>query len=270
MTRLLTLVAAVLVLVAVSSPASANIVYIGLDPSSTAHTGQPQAAPLVCNATQFASGGLLNPRVAVFQESPGGGFGFATPARLAACLPAATVSVFSASQVAAVLGGGMGTFDVLYFAPTTLDADIAFYTASAAGIAAYANGGGGLVVEPNVFAAASWTWVPDAAAIGHSGPLNVGREPVTIVESPSPLNPGGTLTTAGLSGWGFSVHSNFTTPGAAGYTTFATDSSGPGMPATIIYRTTTPVGAVPEPTSLALMGLAGLGLTAYAWRRRKV
>jgi hypothetical protein len=36
-------------------------------------------------------------------------------------------------------------------------------------IAAFVAAGGGLVVEAQVFDAASWSWVPDAALIGHSG-----------------------------------------------------------------------------------------------------
>lgn len=269
MARIITIAAAaVLLLVVAASSADANIVYIGLDPSSSAHP-QPQTGPLIANATRFAAG-MVDPRIALFREAPGGGFGFTTDTKMAA-QGLTMVNTFNANQVGAVLGGAFGMFDVLYFAPTTVDADIANYVANAAGIAAFASGGGGLVVEPNVFAAASWTWVPDAALIGHSGATNVGTENVSITAAgmASPVMTG--LTGPGLSGWGFSIHSNFRTPEAAGFETLALDVTSGNIP-TIIARVSGPPpgpGVIPEPASFSLLGVAGLGLAAYVWRRRK-
>lgn len=151
-------------------------------------------------------------------------------------------------------------YDVLYFGPTTDATTIGHYTANAAKILAYTGSGGGLFVEPEVFDAGSWSWVPYAGLLGHSGPTNVGGETVVLDPgAPAALNAG--LSNAGLSNWGFSIHSTFATPGAAGFS-YASHSGSLTSPIGVtIYRDTT----VPEPGLLALLGLGVAGIV----RRRR-
>jgi hypothetical protein len=254
--RKLSLVVAVFVLVlAAAGQANANIVYIGADPSSSAHDpGQAQAHVLVGNAARFAGGGA-DPRILVVGDGDPG-FGSHTAAILAGDGFTHVTSIASS----ALAGIDLSNFDEIYVAPTTRQTDVDNYIASAAKILAYTDAGGGLVVEPEVFATGSWSWVPDAALIGNSGSNNVGLESVHIVDPSSPVMAG--LTDAGLSNWGISVHSTFATPGAGGFT----DLTVSGTLGHIIAKEIAPV---PEPGSLTLLGIGAVSLFGYGWRRRK-
>ena len=229
--------------------AAGPIVYIGLDPGN-GHF-QPETGPLIGNATRFA-GGSLDPKIGYLET--GGGFSGALGPKLTGEGFTDTTLLTSASL--AVID--LSIFDMLYFGPTTDVSTIADYVAASGAIASYVAGSGGLVVEPEVFAAASWSWVPDAALIGHSGGINVATETVTITAPLHPVMSG--LTSPGLSGWGFSVHSTFSTAAAAGYTVLATDAAG-----TPVIITKSAVG-VPEPTTVVLLGI---GLVALGFRRKR-
>jgi hypothetical protein len=233
--------------VAASGPAHANIVYIGTDLSDH-YPSHPEAVTLARNAVTWA-GGSANPTVLLVGN--GSSFGGTTPALLSL----AGFTLVTQIAPAALAGTDLSLYDVVYFAPTTSSADVAAFSADAAAIAAYAAAGGGLVVEPEVFATGSWSWVPFFAGLGSSGAANVGGDAIHITAPGDPVMAG--LTDAGLSGWGFSIHSTFTTPGAAGFDTLAT---GDRVPYIISL-------AVPEPGTLALLGLGAAGLAAFRRRR---
>ena len=229
--------------------AAGPIVYIGLDPGD-GHF-QPETGPLIKNATTFA-GGSLDPKIGYLEA--GGGFSTGTLGPKLTAEGFTDTTLLTSASLAVI---DLSIFDMLYFGPTTDVSTIADYVAASAAIASYVAGSGGLVVEPEVQAASSWSWVPDAALIGHSGSLNVGTEAVSITAPLHPVMSG--LTSTGLSGWGFSVHSTFSTAAAAGYTVLATDASGTPV---IITKT---VG-VPEPTTVMLLGV---GLVAVGFRRKR-
>lgn len=229
-----------------------RIVYLGLDPTSH---NVPEAGPLMFNAASWA-GGSADPSIAVVNEITG--FGGNTVTKLGAQGFTDVTSVASGSLTAIDLS----VFDLLYVAPTTAGSTVANLIAASSDIAAFVAGGGGLVVEPEVFAAGSWSWVPDAALIGHSGSTNDTGNTVTIVEPLHPVMSG--LSSAGLSNWLISVHSTFATPGAAGYTTLATKG---GVAAIIVKDTGPEPPAVPEPGTLLLVTTGALGL--FAIRRRR-
>jgi hypothetical protein len=138
--------------------------------------------------------------------------------------------VASSIPSGALASADLQPYDVLYLGPTT---DVADYAAAAGAIRELGGFGGGLVVEPNVLDPESWSWVPSADRIGHSGAANVGFDTVSIVAPSHPIVEG--LTDQGLSHCDMSVHSNFTTPEAGGFVTLARDHLQFGS-ATIIAR----------------------------------
>jgi len=244
------------VFVAIAASASAeSIVYVGTDVSD--HYGtHPQAITLTQNVVRFA-GGNSDPIIGLVGN--GSSFGGNTPGLLATA---------GFTNVTLIAPGNLGTtdlsaFQMLYFAPTTLLGDTAAFAAAAGQVLAFVNAGGGLVVEPEVFAAGSWNWVPYAGLLGHSGATNVGDERVVLNGAADPALLAG-LSNAGLSGWGYSVHTTFSTYAAAGFTALTWDGSSTG-PGHIIYRQT----SAPEPASalLLVLGAAAVGWTSR--RRRK-
>jgi len=237
---------AVLTLTASNAWAVGRIVYIGADPTSSSHhPGQTEAALLAGNAATWA-GGSSNPAVGYVESEAGFGGSVAT------ILTAAGLS--NLTQINDLTNDNLSGYDVVYVGPSTNLAQGNIVNA-AANVLAYVNGGGGLVVEPEVFDANSWSWVPYANLIGHSGAANVcNPETVNIVAGGHPVMAG--LTNAGLSNWGCSVHTTFATPAAAGFQTLTETSPAPGIPHII---------ALPEPASLSLLVLGGLSML----RRRR-
>jgi hypothetical protein len=254
------LLAAALLLVSAAGPARADIVYIGQDASVHWDIGFPEGATLGANAVRFAASGAVNPTIAVIESSDG--FGGSAAAMLAS-EGFTMVTVLTPAMFATAT---LSDYQVLYFEPTTDSGEVAIYASRAADIAAYAAADGGLVVEPEVFAAGSWEWVPFAGLIGHSGATNVGGDDITILAPGHPVMAG--LTDAGLSNWGFSAHTTFDTPEAAGFVRLTEVLDVGGSQADIIALEVG-AAAVPEPATLTLCGMGLLSLGGYALRRRK-
>ena len=239
MTRLTNCFAVLWVLFGVAAADAGNIVYLGLDPAH-GHIGRIPEVPLIRNAARFA-GGSLDPKIGYLEG--GGGFGSNTGTKL---------SMAGFTDITLLAPGDLDTidltiYDVLYFGPHTNAAVIDDYQTAAVDILAYVNGSGGLVVEPEIFRANSWSWVPHAGLIGHSGATNVVEDTVVITNPSHPVMAG--LTSAGLSNWGGAIHSTFSTPAAAGFEVLATNAF--GIPVIIV---------IPEPTTLSLLTIGSLAL----------
>src|SRR4029078_12225925 len=150
----------------------------------------------------------------------------------------------------------LNLFDVVYIGASTTASTL---TPAASNVQNFVNSGGGLVAEAEVHDAASWNWLPYATLSGHSGTSNVSHEAVTIA---APLHAAmAGLTSSGLSSWNFSVHSTFSTPGLAGFTTLSTDFL--NGRAQIIVRD------IPEPNTVTLAAWSFVGFAAAGQRRRR-
>jgi len=249
--RLVTI--AVLCLGVSAAPAQADrILYIGADMSDH-FPSQSEAVTLAANAIQWV-GREFAPTIGLVGD--GSSFGGNTAGLLTAAGFGGRFTLISPSALSATT---LSDYDLLYFAPTTSPSDISDFVASSGAIAAYVAAGGGMVVEPEVFAPGSWGWVPGALLIGSSGPANVCTEQATIVASGHPVMAG--LSNAGLANWSCTVHSIFATPEAGGFQTLATSNGA----AFVIARDTPP--PVPEPTTLALFGTGLIGVFGRVWRR---
>jgi len=236
----------VIVAGAVANAPAGRIVYIGADPSSSAHhPGQGQAVALAGNATTWA-GGSSNPAIGYVEGD--GCFGGSVDDVLN------DAGLSNRTQIFDLANENLSAYDVVYVGPTC-NTNSGNLTNAAANVLAYVNAGGGLVVEPEIFDANSWAWAPYAGLIGHSGATNWEGNEVNIVAPGHPVMAG--LTNAGLSNWFGSVHSTFSTPGAAGFTTL---TEWQGATANIPH-----IIALPEPASMALLALGGLAML----RRRR-
>ncbi len=223
-----------------------GIVYMGTDPSNH-YSSHPMALTLASNAVKTVGGGS-NPNIAYVDTFFGG-----TGTMLATDGFTNLTSLTPATLATA----NLSAYQVLYIGYANSASSM---VPAAANVLNFVNNGGGLIAENELFDAASWTWLPFGNLIGSSGPTNVAGDNVNIVAPLNPVMAG--LTNAGLSNWSFSVHSDFSTPAAAGFTTLAVDANS-GIPY-IIER-------VPEPSSLVLAGLGLLSLfLARRWRRAAV
>jgi len=230
-----------------ASASAGRIVYIGADPTSSAHhPGQGEAVVLAGNAARWA-GGSNDPAVGYVEAD--GCFGGSVFDILD------DAGLTNLTQIFDLAAENLSAYDVVYSGPVC-DTSLGNRENAAANVQAYVNAGGGLVVEPEIFDALSWAWVPYAGLIGHSGATNWEGNEVNIVTPGHPVMAG--LTNAGLSNWSGSVHSTFSTPGAAGFTTLTNWMSVTGGPIPHII-------ALPEPASLSLLVLGGLTML----RRRK-
>jgi hypothetical protein len=231
------------------APGLANpIVYLGTDPS-VHYSSFAEATTLAGNVARLA-GGNTNPKVAYVETDPGFG------GSVNGVLTAAGLTQLTQFTPAGLAAANLNLFDVVYIGASTAASN---FVPAAANVQNFVNSGGGLVAEAEVHDPASWTWLPYANLIGHSGTSNVSHEAVTIA---APLHPAMVgLTSTGLSGWNFSVHSTFSTPGLAGFTTLSTDSL--NGRAQIIVRD------IPEPNTVTLAALSFVGLPATGWRWRR-
>lgn len=118
----------------------------------------------------------------------------------------------------------LSNFEVLYTGATR--DNVPDLVAATSNVEDFVNGGGGLVVETNIVDSGSWTWVPEASLIGHSGSTNVGGMDTSIVDPDHPVMQA--LNGDDLSDWGTSVHSIFVTPGNAGFQVLAEGENGTG------------------------------------------
>jgi len=202
-----------------------RLVYLGLDPSSNQHgCNDDQRFLLAGNAVRWV--GQNNDPTTAFVNG-GGGFGSETGFVLALAGLTDLTEILVQDLDTADLSG----FEALYIGPRT--AGVADLVAAAANVLSFVQSGGGLVVETNIIDPASWSWVPFADQIGHSGDDNTSSNGVTIVDGSHPVMQG--LTSAGLSDWTDSVHSVFSSPGAAEFDELAIDSGSTGL-AVIIAR----------------------------------
>ena len=207
-----------------------RIVYLGIDPSEATHAAKPQARILAGNAARWAGGGVDQPRVAWVDGI--GAFSSEVGVRLAE----AGLTDLTEIQAASLASADLSAFDVVYVGPTS---DVSGLVPALLNLVRFGNSGGGLVVEPNLQDPESWSWVPFADLIGHSGPVNVGSELVVITNPGHPVASG--LTNDGLSDWGMSVHTVFSTPDAAGFEAVAADSYQFGTPVILVRNPVDPI-----------------------------
>ncbi len=217
---------------------------MGMDPSTHWIYGIPAAVTLGSNVAQFAAGGVANPTIGIIEDGdfPGG------PSTLGLLQHAGFTNLTEISP-ANLATTDLSQFQELWFGPTDNANDINYYIAAESEIQDYLQGGGGLVVEAELYAANSFSWVPYASLIGSSGgnPNAVTDvQDVSIVDPSSPimagLSSGNWQQTAGgqgLSGWNSSVHSDFSTPSAAGFTTLVTDSQGNAVVMAMVFNPNT-------------------------------
>ena len=207
-----------------------RLVYLGLDPSSNQHGGNDdQRFQLAGNAVRWV--GQNNDPTTAFVNGDSA-FGSETGFLLAT----AGLTDLTEIPVQDLDTADLSGFEALYIGPRTMVADL---VAAAANVLSFVQSGGGLVVEPNLFEPESWSWVPFADQIGHSGDENASSNDVTIVDRSHPVMQG--LTSAGLSDWANSVHSVFSSPEAAEFDELAIDSGITGL-AVIIARGGEPTG----------------------------
>jgi hypothetical protein len=243
------IIALVVWIAVLAAPGLANsIVYLGTDPS-VHYTSFAQATTLAGNVARLA-GGINNPKIAYVETDPGFG------GSVNGVLTAAGLTQLTQFTPAGLAAANLNLFDVVYIGGSTAASTL---VPAAANVQNFVNSGGGLVAEAEVHDPASWTWLPYANLIGHSGTSNVGHEAVTVA---APLHPAmAGLTSSGLSSWNFSVHSTFSTPGLAGFTTLTTDFL--NGRAHIIVR------EIPEPNAITLVALSFVGFAATGRPRKR-
>ena len=206
-----------------SAATPGRLVYIGTDPSSDQHFGSagpplPNAAShLAANAARWA-GDDSNPAIGCVEGDSAAG------SQVEVTLVSEGLACASVILVADLDTTDLSNFDVLYTGAAGSDLHVDELVAASGQVLAFVNSGGGLVAETNVFAINSWTWVPFADDISHSGDANLGGAEVLIVQPTHPVMQG--LTDAFLSDWGISVHSTFLTPGDAGFQVLALGDAG--------------------------------------------
>lgn len=247
------LVAVAFALTAASAAqAIGNLVYMGADPSchwQESPSVMSSAVTLTRNAVQFA-GKALNPAIGLVEP----GDCSATDPLLAAA-GFTNITVIASANLAST---NLSVFQVLWIGAFPNLTDLA---AAATNVQNFVNAGGGLVLEPENGTGA-WLWAPFGNLIG--GNTNdlceEGVDTVTIV-TPNHFVMRG-LTSTGLSNWDCSVHSDFATPGDAGFTTLTvSDETGN---AHIIALGTAPVLTPPaQAPALSWSGMAALMLMLF-------
>lgn len=238
---------------ATAAQAIGNLVYLGGDPSchwTESPSVMSSAVTLTRNAVQFA-GKALNPAIALVEP----GDCSATDPLLAAAGFTNITVIASANLASANLSG----FQVLWIGAFPNLTDLA---AAATNVQNFVNAGGGLVLEPETGTGA-WLWAPFGNLIGgNTTDLCAEEIPDTVtIVAPSHFVMRG-LTSTGLSNWNCSIHSDFSTPGAAGFTTLTvSDETGN---AHIIALGTAPVLTPPaQAPALSWLGMAGLMLMLF-------
>ena len=229
----------VVVLCLVAVPAMAQrLVYTGQDPSC--HSSEGQALDLTQNMVMWA-GGSANPSIAYVWD-----FCDVGPLLTAAGFTNTTQILYADLDTTDLSG-----FDVLYIGYSSSDAGIvADQSAAATNVQAYVDAGGNVVAEPQL---GPYSWLPFGTAVGGTG--SGGDDNVHIVDAGHPVMAG--LTDVGLSGWGSSCHTIFTSPGAAGFLTLAVDVDAANQACTAVFQ-----GAIPSMGPIGLVSLLALLLVA--------
>ncbi len=246
--NIILLLAAALLLPGLAS--AQRIVYTGLDP--ILHIGAGQAQLFMQNEVRWA-GGNADPNIAWSGLS-------ALGTQLTAAGFSNVTEIPSANLAAANLSG----FDVLYINTCCGQGDGPGLTAATANLLSFVSQGGNLIVAADVLDGSdSWTWVPGAAAIGHSGAGNIGNDTILITDPGHPILAG--INEAGLANWGSTSHATFATPAAAGFSTLATDSVGTAV--LIASEGAFLAATVPVPTlgGFALAALVAALAALGAW-----